>query len=90
MCDCYIAQCDICQCDVSIHIGDWSTERENLKVYCHRCTRGIKKRGIPKAAIVILDPIERTSQVEGATTRHIGQEVLILCSDPNAHDIYLN
>ena len=87
MCDCYTEKCAICGCNISIHIADYCTSRDNITAYCHRCTRKIKKKGIPKVAQVILEKIGHRRQVEGAK---IGEEVLILCNDSKAYGIYLN
>lgn len=87
MCDCYTAKCEMCGCNIQIHIADFCTERENVHPHCHRCTRKIKKAGIPKAAQTIYEKIGRIAQVDGGKK---GQEVIILCDDPKAYGIHLN
>jgi len=35
MCDCYQAPCEVCGKPLPIHIADFCTDRENVKVWCH-------------------------------------------------------
>jgi hypothetical protein len=38
MCDCYIGHCECCGRSVEIHVGDFSTGRNNVRVYCPKPT----------------------------------------------------
>lgn len=87
MCDCYTAKCGGCGCSISMHIGDFCTSRQNVHPYCPRCTRKLKKNGIPKAAQIFEDTIDDKYQVDGGRK---GQKVIILCDDPDAYGVYLN
>ena len=87
MCDCYIAKCVLCGCEMSLHIADFCTQRKNVHPYCNRCTRKLVN---PVAVKIFEDKITFPLQVEGTKAKHIGQKVIILCSDSNAHGIYLN
>ena len=89
MCDCYSDFCDGCGCDMSIHIADFCTERENIHPFCNRCTRIIKKQKdrIKKSAKVFKDTITLSDQVPGGK---MGEEVIILCDDPTAYGVHLN
>jgi hypothetical protein len=72
---------------MSLHIADFCTKRENVLPYCNRCSRKLKN---PKAPKIFKDKIRMLEQVEGTKAKHIGQEVIILCKDKNAHGISLN
>lgn len=87
MCDCYTGKCVTCGCDVSMHIADFCTDRDNVHVYCHRCARKVKKSGVPESKQIIWEAITSKRQVEGGKK---GEEVLILCDDPKAYGIHLN
>lgn len=87
MCDCYTAKCEGCGCKMSLHIADWCTKRENVHPYCNRCSRKLQN---PEATKVFRDTIRDLKQIEGTKVKHIGQEIIILCDDKNAHGIYLN
>jgi hypothetical protein len=90
MCDCYCHKCEGCGCDISIHIADFCTPRENIHPYCPRCTKKLKKQGIPKSAQMFTDTVTTSgkySEVEGGKK---GQEVIILCDDPDAYGVSLN
>lgn len=36
MCDCYIAKCMECSRELPVHIGDFSTDRDNVLVRCKK------------------------------------------------------
>ena len=92
MCDCYSGKCEKCGCKMEIHIADFCTPRENVHPYCTRCTRKIKKKGIPlKTQKVFEDVVTRvTSNIEQVEGGHIGDPVIFLCDDPRAYGIGLN
>lgn len=87
MCDCYIAKCVLCGCEISIHIADFCTQRKNVHPYCNRCSRKLIK---PVAAKIFEDKITDLMQVEGTKSKHIGQKITILCEDSIAYGIHLN
>lgn len=43
MCDCYNHKCESedCKKTISMHIGDFCTERKNVHVYCDKCSKKI-------------------------------------------------
>ena len=45
MCDCYNHKCETEDCEktISMHIGDFCTDRENVHVYCDKCSEKIFK-----------------------------------------------
>ena len=90
MCDCYTAKCEMCGCDIQMHIADYCTERENVHPYCHRCTKKLIKAGIPKVAQTFCELIGRTGEYGQIKGGRKGQEVIILCDDPKAYGIHLN
>ena len=77
----------MCKCDIEIHIADFCTKKENVHPYCNRCTRKLVK---PIAAKIFRDKITSLDQIEGIKSKHIGQEVIILCDDASAYGVYLN
>ncbi len=87
MCDIYTAECENCGCGIGMHIGDYCTARENVKVYCTACSLRFTRKTAPKASIVEWETVHRKSQVDGG---RVGGEVLILCTDPKAYGIHLN
>ncbi len=89
MCDCYTAKCELCGCDISLHIADFCTKRENVHPFCNRCTRKLKLAK-PKTAKIFVDKITDLEQVEGTKAKHIGQKVIIFCDDVDAYGIHLN
>lgn len=40
MCDIYETECNRCGRDIPMHIGDFSTGRRNVTVYCPDCHEG--------------------------------------------------
>lgn len=87
MCDCYTHQCEGCGNDISIHIGDFCTPRENIHPYCPKCTRKLPQQKIAGAAKVFEDHVTDNQQISRA---HIGSRVIILCDDEDAYDVSLN
>ncbi len=87
MCDCYTAKCEGCSCSMEIHISDYCTKRKNVHPYCNRCTRKLVK---PVAVQIFEDVIDDFKQVEGIKSKHIRQNVIILCDDAEAYGIHLN
>ena len=90
MCDCYTGKCKTCGCQISLHIADFCTERENVHPYCHRCTKKLKKSGIPEAAQVFYDTISKSGEYGEVEGGKKGAEIIILCDDPKAYGIHLN
>ncbi len=43
MCDIYTGHCEGCSCDMEMHIGDFSVERDTIHPYCPRCTKKVAK-----------------------------------------------
>ena len=87
MCDCYTAKCENCGCDMSLHIADFCTKRENVHPYCNRCSRQVKH---PKAVKVFEVKITHVRQIQSTKPHQIGQRVVILCDDAKAYGIALN
>jgi hypothetical protein len=87
MCDCYLHKCEGCGKDISIHISDFCTERENVHPYCPVCTRTLSKKKIRAAVKVFEDKITDHYQVKRS---RIGSRVVILCDDEAAYDVSLN
>ncbi len=87
MCDCYMHECENCGCGIAMHIGDYSTDRESVTVYCTACALLFTKKTAPKAHFVSWEKVTRKGQVEGG---RVGAEVLILCNDPKGYSIHLN
>ena len=86
MCDCYLANCEICGVGIHMHIGDYSTERELVKVYCPLHSKHLD--GL-ECEQVFTDSVSRKDQIEGDTFT-IGDVVVILCYDLDGHHIHLN
>ena len=87
MCDCYTHKCEGCGNDISIHIGDFCTERENVHPYCPKCTRKLSIKKIRAAKKVFYDTVSDNYQISRA---HRGSKVIIFCDDEAAYDISLN
>lgn len=90
MCDCYTDKCETCGCKMAIHIADDCTDRKNIHPYCPRCTKKLKKAGIPEGVKVFEDDVVRFGkygQVDGGKK---GDTVIILCDDPEAYGVELN
>jgi len=90
MCDCYVHKCEGCGCDISMHIADFCTERKNVHPYCPRCTRKLLKQGIPEGKKQFKDTVTVSGKYSEVAGGRKGQEVIILCDDPNAYGISLN
>lgn len=94
MCDIYQAECEECSMRISIHIGDFSCSRNNIKVWCPHCAK--KATPPTKAARRIEEDAqwcERGQCWEGADSRDKWQKIktaVIFCGDPRGHDIHLN
>ena len=54
MCDCYESVCSCCGAPVPVHIGDWSTARSCVEVYCPKpgCRKTLLHRILGKADFV--------------------------------------
>ena len=90
MCDCYVSNCANCDCEISLHIADFCTPRENVIPYCHRCTRKIVRGKLtPPDELVFNDMANEVSKgaIQGIKP---GDSVKIYSKDPNAYGIHLN
>lgn len=90
MCDCYEHPCEMCGCEISIHIADFCTDRENVHPYCTRCTRKLVRAGIPEGKKVFEDTVIMSGKYGPVPGARKGQKVIILCDDPKAYGIHLN
>ena len=105
MCDCYIAKCATgCGTQLSIHIGDFSADREEVSVLCPACVDSlINVDAIATRTGVIIDRVSAPMQVtrEGQVYDNqpqpdkwqiacVGQPVVIFCSNKAGHGIHLN
>lgn len=52
MCDCYVGKCEKCGREMNMHIGDYSTEQENVHPYCPKC---LKYTGMNQKLIAMLN-----------------------------------
>jgi len=90
MCDCYMAKCANCDCEIPLHIADFCTPRENVIPYCPRCSKKIAKGTItaPEHKFTVVD----VAEINYGKDIHIkkGDRVCIFCTDENAHGIHLN
>ena len=87
MCDCYTAHCEMCTVDMAMHIADFCTDRESVRVYCSQCAEELNMKFILGFQRAFTDRITDKQQVDGG---EIGKKVLILCDDPRAYGIHLN
>ena len=87
MCDCYTARCESCGRGVELHIADFCTTRNNVHVYCPHCLKKVPAGQANMARRIFRCMVEERRQVEGG---RVGQEVLILVDDEDAHGIHLN
>ena len=100
MCDCYVAKCEMCGCEMSIHISDFCVCRDEVHPFCDKCTKIHPYsdyidwtigtiNAICSSKSWFFDVITDEDQVEGG---EIGRVVLILCDvpEPKAHGIHLN
>lgn len=104
MCDCYSHKCFFCDNEISIHIADFCTKRENLIIICPDCQvagayetdetfyHNGKGLNINKYARLFIDCIECREQVFGKLKdgKYKGKPVIFLCKDPKAYGIHLN
>ena len=37
MCDCYTDKCKVCGVEIKMHLGDYSTNRNEVEVFCEGC-----------------------------------------------------
>lgn len=44
MCDCYFEKCARCGKSIPMHLADFSTTRDEVRVYCGRCWRVERKQ----------------------------------------------
>ena len=90
MCDCYTGVCQGCERQISIHIGDFSQARTNVRAYCPRCHELFMTHLIAEAhghdsqITVFVSTIEGEEQVQGLK-RGV---VLFMVEAP--HGIHLN
>ena len=94
MCDCYVTKCSGCRCEISIHVADFCTARENVHPYCPDCTKKLTiedilnyqrvfmDEGILDDGCWCMDMEEIKDPVRG--------KVFFLCTDPDAYGIHLN
>lgn len=36
MCDCYTAKCENCDIEIPMHLGDFNTGRDEIKIFCNK------------------------------------------------------
>lgn len=46
MCDCYSEKCKRCDKEIPIHLSDYSTDRDEIEVFCESCLPSDRKNGI--------------------------------------------
>ena len=92
MCDCYNHKCKFCENELSIHIADYCTGRDNIIVVCPDCLKRRRVIAISKYARLYINWIEDRMQLFGklADGRYKGKIVLIFCKDPEGYGIHLN
>lgn len=103
MCDCYSAPCSGgCGTTISLHIGDFSTDRESVEAYCPFCTRKLAKqhkRGKKAVWPQVIDEKyvhtdygrwNESAQVWETAEPGEGEEVVLLCSDKAGYGIHFN
>jgi len=83
MCDCYSVKCENCDNKIAIHIADFCTQRENIKVYCPDCVTLETHFEVVRGPVIFR---KNGSEIK----RHTGKRVLFICSDPKAYGICLN
>ena len=89
MCDCYMHPCEFCGRKISLHIADYCTDRENIKVFCSKCAEKAKTfNKVINAPIIINETIECNDEENYGGK--IGEVVLIVCYDKDAYGIHLN
>ena len=97
MCDCYYHKCEFCNKEIDVHIGDYSTSRDNVSVVCPWCIRESKN----KKAIKKLKKDAVTSEIETVYLKDIirlgddmigrlDDKILIVCRDPDAYSVSVN
>jgi hypothetical protein len=94
MCDCYGHKCESCENVIAVHIADFCTDRENLKVYCPDCLDAIPETDA-NAVNVFFSKVEDPEVIMNEKWKrvhrsYIGKIVVFICSDKKAHGIYLN
>ncbi len=59
MCDCYEGKCEGCKKVIQVHIGDFSTGRRNVSIFCPDCRTAffdyLEKRDIKNGHILFWD-----------------------------------
>ena len=99
MCDCYYHKCEFCPKKLYIHIGDYSTGRENISVVCPWCIRKSKNReAIRKLELETAEVIEE--EIHNKRTVISGEDFIgrpyrddnavIFCRDAEARGVSLN
>lgn len=91
MCDCYCHKCEGCDHEISIHVADFCTERENIKVYCPNCLMKLPAIDSSRTKVFI-DKIDDNEQIINRKKheRIKGKPVVILVKDMKAQGIHLN
>ncbi len=46
MCDCYFQKCCMCDNKIYLHLGDYRTQRDEIKIYCKKHIPKNNKNGI--------------------------------------------
>ena len=90
MCDVYTRKCETCERDISVHIADFCTKRENVHPYCPPCARKLKKGGIPSTVKMFEEILTNSGKWCGVQGGRKGQKVIFLCDDKDAHGVGLN
>lgn len=88
MCDCYTDKCINCEREIQIHIADYCTPRENVRVYCPKCIDKLRTGVI--GSKVFVDRVSRGGKWGQGEGLRKGQLVIIICNDPGAYGINLN
>lgn len=91
MCDCYRAECELCGRGIDMHIGDFSTDRENVTVFCPNCSKEVSEHVLgsflEEEGTIIKQLTECEGQVEGFGK---GKMVIIVVNGRKGHSIHLN
>ncbi len=101
MCDCYIAKCEVCKKKIPVHIEDYCTPRENVKVYCSKhipqtaCTveriifdkrLPAELRGLSKVGFRIIDKEKYNYKAELSPDFKYSGCFLKFCPEANDHE----
>ena len=92
MCDCYMHKCESCDNLISVHIADYCTARESVKVYCPDCLHTMPDVDHAKAKVFLgkSDGDVFAVGTNKPRRKYNGKTVLFIVEDVHAYGIELN